>query len=392
MGRFGLFAFLLYKRGCKFAKKMNSMRLKTGNHATAATMCRCFFLLIGLLSACNSSQQGEWVADKYEWMTIRTSDYTLWNEYPAQVKGAQDIRLIPRVEGYLEQVLVKEGQQVKKGQLLFVIDQTSYHAAVKTAEADLLQAEAQEAKARQDYNGKQLLWENHIISDFDVKQAEHDLDIAQAYTIAAQSHLNNAKNNLSFTELRSPSDGVIGTLPYRRGDYVGPSTSEGLTVVSDNRTMYVYFSLTETMVSELLSHYNSMQEAIDSMPEVVLVQGSKEYAHKGKVESISGIVDERTGAVSVRAVFANPEGRLLSGSTAKVRMAQRMDNVIVIPQEATYEILDKVFVYTMTEGRPKSHMVQVVKMNDGSNYVVTDGLKAGDTIIAKGAGLVQIDH
>jgi len=355
----------------------------------SAVWCGCLVMLMAMLSACNGKQQEGEAAAEYELLTVTSGSYTLWTEYPAQVKGAQDVRIIPRVEGYLEQILVKEGQRVRKGQLLFVIDQTSFRADVKSAEASLLQAEAQKAKAEQEYESKQKLHEKKIISDFDVKQTKRDLDIAKANIAAAKAQLDIARNNLSFTELRSPSDGVIGTLPYRKGDFVGPSTVEGLTVVSDNDKMFVYFSLSEARVSEYLSCYNSMQEAIDSMPEVVLMQGKNTYAHKGKVESISGIVDEKTGAVAVRAVYPNAEGRLLSGSSAKVRMEQSLENVIVIPQEATYETLDKVFVYVMKDGKPKSRMVQVERLNDGKSYVVTEGLKAGEVIIGKGASLVN---
>ena len=195
---------------------------------------------------------------------------------------------------------------------------------------------------------------------------------------------------MSFTELRSPSDGVIGRIPYRKGDFVSSSSQEGLTIVSENHEMYVYFSLSENQVMEYLATYGSMQQTVEQMPQPQLMLPiGKIYEHMGKVESISGIVDEQTGAVSVRAVFPNPDGLLLSGGTARVVMPQLLTDVIVIPQEATYEILDKVYVYKVEDGVTKACMIMTESINNGKQYVVRAGLHPGDVIIAKGAGLMK---
>ena len=252
------------------------------------------------------------------------------------------------------------------------------------------QAQAQLGKAQMDMKSSEKLHESNVVSDFDVQQTRHDLNVARANLTAARAALDAARNNLSFTELRSPSDGVIGRIPYRKGDYVGPTTQEGLTVVSGNCEMYVYFSLSESRIMEYLTAYGSMQRAIDRMPQpVLLLNGGKTYAHKGRVESISGVVDDQTGAVSVRAVFPNPDGLLLSGSTARIVMSQQQTGAIVIPQEATYEILNKTYVYRVVNGTATSTMITTESVNNGHQYVVTSGLKPGDVIIAKGAGLVQ---
>lgn len=355
-------------------------------------MQKYFFLFcMALLSACSGgNQNSEEEAQEHELLTVETKSLQVDVVYSAQIRGQQDIRIIPRVEGYLQRVLVKEGEQVKVGQLLFVIDQVAYRAAVKTAQAAVLQAEALAAKAAQEYEGKKMLREKNVTSDFDLQQTKRDLDVANANVAAARAELEAAQNNLSFTELRSPSDGVIGRLPYRKGDYVGPATSEGLTVVSDNRQMYAYFSLSEAQVMEFLTQFASMQEAIDHMPAITLaLPNGNTYKSQGKVESVSGIVDQQTGAVSVRAVFPNEAGLLLSGGTARVIMPSVYTDVIVIPQEATYEIQDKVFVYKVKEGVAESTMIDVEKLNDGSLFIVRKGLEPGDVIIGKGAGLVR---
>lgn len=354
-------------------------------------MKKLLFVFAILLSACTGNkQQNADESQSYELLTIAPKNHTVETEYAAQIRGAQDIRIIPRVEGYLQDIRIKEGQHVKKGQLLFVIDQVAYRAAVKTANAGVQQMQALLAKAKQDYEGKKMLRERNVISDFDLNQTKRDMDVAQANLEAARAELESARNNLSFTELRSPSDGVVGRLPYRKGDYVGPSTTEGLTVVSDNALMYVYFSLTENRVMDYLGEYTSMQEAIDHMPELsLMLPGGKTYDLKGKVESISGIVDEHTGSVSVRAVFPNAEGRLLSGGTARIIMPQEHKDAIVIPQEATFEIQDKVYVYKVIDGKATSAIIDVERLHDGKHFIVNKGLKKGDVIIASGAGLVR---
>lgn len=344
-----------------------------------------------LLTACSGggNMQKEEVQG-YELLTVQAKDYSVDVEYAAQIRGRQDIRIIPRVEGYLQKVLIKEGEQVKQGQLLFVIDQIQYHAAVKSAQASVLQAQALLAKTEQELEGKKMLRAKNVISDFEMKQAERDLDIAKANVVSAKAELESTKNNLSFTELRSPSDGVIGRLPYRKGDFVGPTTTEGLTIVSDNSQMYVYFSMSESKVMDYLGEFPTMQQAIAHMPELSLVLLSeKMYDKKGRVESISGVMDEKTGAVSVRAVFPNETGCLLSGGTARVVMPYVHRNAITIPQEATFEIQDKVYVYKVIDGKASSSVIEVKRLNDGKNFIVIHGLKTGEVIIAKGAGLVR---
>ncbi len=354
-------------------------------------MKKFLIVLTVILSACSARvDDNEDDIQSYELMTITHKEFSVEVEYAAQIRGMQDIRIVPRVEGYLQRVCVKEGEVVKQGQLLFVIDQVQYHAAVKSAQASVLQAEALEAKTQQELEGKRILKERNVISDFEFNQTKRDLEVAKANVEAAKADLEHAKYNLSFTELRSPTDGVIGRIPYREGDFVGPTTMEGLTVVSNNKMMCTYFSMTESKVMEYLSEHTSMQEAVESMPDLTLVLPTgKRYDQTGRVESISGIIDDKTGAVSVRAVFPNANGLLLSGGTARVVMPQNYKAAVVIPQEATYEIQDKVYVYKIVDGRTSAAIIEVDRLNDGTNFVVTKGLDEGDVIVAKGAGLVH---
>lgn len=348
------------------------------------------FVLIVFTSCGNEQEHVEEDAVSYELIKITLAEYETERVFSAKISGCQDIRIVPRVEGYLQNVCVKEGERVRKDQLLFVIDQTEYRGAVKTAKAGVLQAEALLEKSRQEYDGKKALREKNVISDFDLQQTKIDYEVAKANLEAAKAQLDIAENALSFTELRSPSDGVIGKIFFRKGDFVGPSIVQGLTIVSDNHQMYVYFSLSEKEIMGYASDYRSMTEIVEHMPQISLILPTgKLYESKGGVESISGIVDEQTGAVSVRAVFPNENGLLLSGGTSRVVMQKQFTNAIVIPQEATYEILDKIYVYKVVDGKAVSTTITIENVNDGKSYVVSSGLVAGDTIISKGASLVR---
>ena len=326
----------------------------------------------------------------FETMTVSKQDITLEQSYPAQIEGRQSVKIIPRVEGYLRQICVKEGQRVKKGQVLFVIDQATYQAEVKAAEANVAVAKAGVETAQLNYDSRQTLHGKNIVSDYDLRTATANLAMAKAQSQQAQAQLQSARTNLSYTVLRSPSDGVVGSLPFRTSDFVGPSTQGGLTTVADAHEMYVYFSLTERDVMSRIARHGSLEKAVAAFPAVSLTLASGDTcAVKGRVESISGVVDSSTGSVSARAVFPNADGLLLSGSTGSIVIPNEMKQVIVIPQSATYEIQDKTYAWRLVHGKAESKIITVLPTSDGKNYVVTSGLTVGDVIVAKGAGYVK---
>ena len=277
----------------------------------------------------------------------------------------------------------KYGAQQEFGMRDDRVEEESANANVQIMTAEL-------NKAKIEFEGKKALHENTFLSDYGLEIAESDYSIAQANLAAAKAALTSARNDLSYTEIRSPSNGVVGRIFYRKGDLVGPSIQNGLTVVADNRQMRVYFSMTEKTVMQYLSEHKSMEAAILQMPELRLqLPNGTLYEHTGRVESISGVVDERTGAVSVCARFDNPNGMLLSGGTGKIVIPTELHNAIVIPQEATYSIQDKVYVMKVVDGKAVASLIRIEPTSDGKSYVVTDGLKAGEVIVAKGAGFVK---
>lgn len=356
-------------------------------------MNKMIFILATALALAGCGQQGaeeKTPATDFETMTVSKQDITLEQSYPAQIEGRQSIKIIPRVEGYLHQICVKEGQRVKKGQVLFVIDQASYQAEVRAAEANVAVAKAGVETAQLNYDSRKTLYQKNVVSDYDLRTATANLAMAKAQSQQAQAQLQSARTNLSYTVLRSPSDGVAGSLPFRVGDFVGPSTQGGLTTIADAHEMYVYFSLTERDAMSLIARYGSLDKAVAAFPPVILLTANGDTCTvKGRVESISGVVDSSTGSVSARAVFPNADNHLLSGSTGSIVIPNELKQVIVIPKSATYEIQDKTYAWRIVEGKAESKMISVQPTSDGKNYVVTSGLTVGDIIVAKGAGYVK---
>ena len=357
----------------------------------------CFYLGVAsvMLSSCGGQDQqqqmeqapAETVCDvlKIEKTTCQTND-----QYSASIRGKQDIDIMPQVSGNLVKLCVKEGQHVKNGQVLFVIDQVAFKAAVATAEANVAAAKAGVATAQLTYDSKKELRAKDIISDFDLQQANNQLLSAKAALAQAEAQRVNACNSLSYTEVKSPSDGVVGTLPFRVGSLVSPSMPTPLTTVSDNSQMYVYFSMTEKQMLELVRQYGSKEKAIASMPalKLILSDGS-EYSEKGKIETISGVIDASTGCASFRAVFPNRGGLLSTGGSGNVVIPASHKDAIVIPQSATFEIQDKKYVYKVVGGKAVSTIVDVIGTDDGCNYIVVSGLKEGESIVAEGVGMMR---
>ena len=323
-------------------------------------------------------------------MEVKAADKELSTSYSATIRGRQDIDIYPQVSGTIEKLCVTEGQTVRRGQLLFVIDQIPYRAALKTAVANVEAARAAMATAELTYNSNKELYAQKVVSEFSLKTAENTYLTAKAQLTQAEAQEVNARNNLSYTEVKSPSDGVVGALPYRVGALVGANLPYPLTTVSDNSDMYVYFSMTENQLLDLTRRYGSKDKALAEMDSIELQLNDRSvYPQEGKIETISGVIDTSTGTVSLRAVFPNKEGLLTSGGSGNVIIPVRKENCIVVPQSATYEVQDKVYVYKVVDGKAQSVPVQVTRVNGGQEYIVESGLKVGDTIVAEGVGLLR---
>lgn len=345
-----------------------------------------------MLSSCgNKQQRGAMPSAVFKTTKVAKSDVTLTEKYSATIRGRQDIDVYPQVGGTLQKLCVTEGQKVKKGQVLFVIDQVPYRAALNTAEAALKAAQAQEATAQLNYDSRKKLYDQKVVSEIDMQTAQNALLSAKAQVAQAQAQVVNARNSLSYTTVTSPADGVVGTLPYRQGALVGSSMPQPLTTVSDNNEMYVYFSMTESQFLNLIRQYESVEKAIEAMPELTLqlVDGS-DYEIKGRVESASGVVDRNTGSVQLRAAFSNPSHILHSGSTGNVIIPVTHKDVLTVPATAAVQTQDKYNVYVVdSKGIAHAQIVDILPQSQGKTFIVTSGLNGGAEIVAEGAGMVR---
>ena len=345
--------------------------------------------ILVLVASCKE-QKSQTASSDYKTQKVTLSDRTVYSTFSATIQGKQDVGVYPQISGLITAVLVKEGAAVKKGQTLFIIDQVPYKAALRTAKANVEVAEASVATAKMTVDSKEELFKENVVSQFDLQTARNSLRSANATLAQAQAELLNARNNLSYTVIKSPVDGIAGMSSYRVGDLVSSSMSSPMISVSDNSEMYAYFSMTEKQILALSRQNGSLTDALKAMPEVkLLLSDGSEYQEKGHIDAISGMIDTSTGSVTLRAVFPNSKNILRSGSTGNIKFPYTKKNCMVIPQTATYELQDKVFVYKVVDGKTQSTQVKVFEINDGKEYIVESGLKMGDVIIAEGAGLLS---
>jgi len=345
-----------------------------------------FAFCVTLLSSCGNKGNDTGKVPEYAVQELQKTTANLTTAYPATIKGKQDVEIRPQVSGFITKLCVDEGATVRKGQVLFIIDPTQYEAAVRTAKAAVATAEAAVRTQQMTVDNKRELNKKSIISDYDLSMAENSLAQSQAQLAQAKAQLTTAQQNLSFTQVKSPSDGVINDIPYRLGALVSPSISTPMTTVSEIGDVYVYFSMTEKELLALTKSSNSLKEEISKMPTVQLqlIDGTI-YDATGNVDAITGVIDQSTGSVSIRAIFPNKGNVLRSGGTANVIIPYQMENVINIPQTATQEIQDKKFVYTLQpDNTVKYTEITVFNLDNGKQYLVTSGLKSGDKIVIEG--------
>lgn len=347
-------------------------------------------VLAGLTVASCKKETPREKASGYKTLTVKQESRTLKQEYTARLEGQQVVEIRPQVGGLITRICIGEGEKVRKGQTLFVIDQIPYRAALAEAAANVKSAEAKLATARLNLESTKMLREKNVVQDYDLSAARNELAAAEAALAQAQAQEVNARNNLSYTEVKSPVDGVAGMIAYRVGALVSSNISEPLVTVSDDSHMYAYFSLSESQITGLMEQYGSLDEFVKNMADVELrMAGGKMYAEKGRISAVSGIVTTGTGAVTLRADFPNPKSLLRDGGSAAIIVPTTLAQAIVIPQGATYELQDRRFVYKVADGKAQSVPVTLYPLNNGTEYIVEEGLEPGDVIIAEGAGLVK---
>ena len=318
--------------------------------------------------------------------TIGSNSASLQSTYPATIKGIQDVEVRPKVSGFITKVYVHEGQAVKTGQLLFTIDSETYQAAVRQAQASVNTARAQLNTARLTFENNKKLYDKKVIGQYELSTAQNSYATAQAALAQAQAALASAKETLSWCRVVSPTSGVVGSLPYKAGALVSASSPDPLTTVSDVSTVEVFFSMSEGDILNMTRTSGSVSAALKELPlvKLQLVNGTL-YNHPGKVVKMSGVINQSTGAYSLIAHFANPERILKSGGAGQIIIPRTNNHAIVIPQEATSSVQDKLFVYKVGKDNKVYYTeIKVNPQNDGNTYIVTSGLSVGDRIVVKG--------
>lgn len=349
-----------------------------------------YLCLCVTLYACGDSKKTGNETQEYRLLSVQPTDVRLASEYSASVCGRQDIEIRPQISGVIARVCVTEGERVRKGQTLFVLDQAAARSAMDAAMAEVQVARAEFATAQLEAEGKKVLFAQNIISAHELQITENGRITKKALLARAKADERHCYNSLSFTVIKSPSDGVVGSLPFKTGALVSPEMAVPMTTVSDNTEMYIYFSLTEKQILSLLEKNGGVRTLTEKLPPVQLRMNTGSlYAETGRIESISGIIDKTTGTVSVRAAFPNPKGLLLSGASAHILIREERKGVLLIPQAATYEIQDKVFVYRVKDSKAVSQEIKVSPAGDGRSYIVENGLQAGDEIVAEGVISLQ---
>ncbi len=356
-------------------------------------------VLIAATSCSNKQKNGQsgtvQQVKEYPVFAVKPQSTRLFKDYPTKLQGQQTVEIRSKIAGYIEQILVDEGAYVKKGQVLFRLNANDIQAMVRSSEAQVKVAEAEVYTAQVNVEKTKPLVEKNIISKFDLQSVESAQKSKEAQLAQARANLENAKANLQYTRIASPAEGTIGTFPYRVGSLVSSSSVEPLTTVSNTENMYAYFSFNEKEFLTLTKGLEgkNLQEKFTRLPGVSLILADNSvYNQAGRIETASGLIDQQTGAVNIRASFPNPEGLLRSGGSGLVRIPKHIDSAIIIPQKSAWELQGKHFVYVVG-GDNKVHNteIEVLVGNLKDSYVVTSGLKAGDQVVLEGIAALRND-
>jgi membrane fusion protein (multidrug efflux system) len=328
---------------------------------------------------------------EYKTLTLQPESATLNTDYPASIQGQQNIEIRPRVEGYIEKIYVDEGAVVKAGQPLFKINAPEYEQEVRTATASIKSAQAAVSSARLAVNKVKPLVEKEIISKYELESAQYNYESAMATLAQANASLVNARTNLGYTTVTSPVNGVVGSIPFRLGSLVSSNNADPLTTVSSIGNVYAYFAINEKVLLNFTKGSGTLAQKIKQLPEVsLLLSDGSTYTEKGRIETVNGLINTETGSVSIRARFPNPKGIIKSGSSTTVRIPSEVNEGLIVPQSATFELQDKIFAVTVgKDGKTKNVNITILENKAGNYYVVTSGLKAGDEIVLEGVASLK---
>lgn len=348
--------------------------------------------------ACNSDKKAEektLALEEYNVLELGQRSVTVFEDYPATLEGEEVTEIRSKVEGYLENLYVDEGARVKRGQLLFKVNNPQYEQELRIAEAGVHTAEANVLSAEMTVNKTKPLVESEIISEYELQSAQYALRSYKAALAQARAVLVNAKANVNFTFITSPADGIIGEIPYKKGSLISSTLTNPLTRLSSDGNVYAYFSLNEKQLLDFNKRFagKDIQQKLAQLPEISLILSDGTiYPYEGKVQIASGLITTETGTAIFRATFKNPDVLLSSGASGLVRIPKPIPDALMIPQNATYEVQDKRMVYVLVGGnKVMSKAITTIPTNDANFFIVTSGLSKGDKIILNGLNSLDDD-
>ena len=345
-------------------------------------------LIVLVLAGCSKEQQAAAPqAPSVPVATIAAANTMTYQLYPVAIEGKVNVEIRPQVSGRLEKIFVDEGAYVQKGQLLFKIDEQPFREQYNNAKASLNAAEAAETNAGLEVEKLGPLVQNKVVSDFQLKTAKANQKAAHANVQQAKAIVASAKINLGYTSITAPVSGYIARLPKKAGSLVSASDAEPITKLSNIDEVYVYFALSENDFINFKSSYNGAtinDKVKNLLPVTLLLADNSEYQEKGKIDVVDGEFNENTGAITVRATFPNPKGLLRSGNTGKIKLGLNHDKAILVSQESTIEIQDKVYVFTLSKDNKVSKVPIAISGKTSTDYLVTNGLASGDRIVVAG--------
>lgn len=363
-----------------------------------------FVLASLLLASCGDSSQqgasaGQQQVQSYPVLNLQPRSIELTSSYPATLEGIQTVEIRPRLQGYIVEMPVDEGDIVEKGDLLFKLNSEQYEQEVRSAEADVQAAKAAINTAEDEVQRYQKLVDQDIVSSYQLKSAKNKLESQKAALAQAKAALENARVNLNYTSIKSPTDGIIGSIPYRIGSLVNSTIAKPMTVISNISQVFAYFSMSERELLEMAQTVadeggnDTLQERIADMPSVNLIlPDNTRYNHQGTLRLASGLINTGTGSASFRATFPNPQQILRSGGSASVQIPFQQDSAIVVPKKSTFEIQNKRFVYTVTDSNTvESTEISVLPLSTKKLFVVESGVSQGDKIVSSGTIKLEDD-
>lgn len=361
----------------------------------------CFIVVSFAVFSCGNSskqnmQRGQQV-QSYPVLELQPRSIELTNSYPATLEGHQTVEIRPRLQGYITEMPVDEGDIVEKGELLFKLNSEQYEQEVRSAKADVEAAKAGVNTAEDGVEQQKNLVEKDIVSNYQLQSAKNRLQSQKAALAQAKARLKNAQVNLGYIRIKSPADGIIGTIPYRIGSLVNSTISRPLTIIADISKMYAYFSMSERELLEMSQTVageggnKTLQQRIAEMPKANLIlPDNTTYGQRGTLRLASGLIDQQTGSASFRAVFPNPKEILRSGGSATLQIPVQQNDAIVVPKKSTYEIQNKRFVYTVTDSNTvESTEITTLPLSTKRLFVVEKGLSSGTSIVTVGLGGLQ---